>query len=956
MFFRRVLLIFIFLAVCATAPAFGDLTAGFSQRALSIPMGTPTAGSLDLARVLAGETGTWTDNFPPTRRIYYPPKVKCLALTNGDGALTHCRVDTQWVSDYMVTRIIENLDEATGGSHEGRFILSATNTFSGPGRFTAQLLLAMQQDSYLQEMFDKIVSNIASCAADAEAALVPARIGVAFNPRTTEGADGVFILPGHEQIHEASRKQSEEITAGMTPDHRLTVVRIEGTDSTPIAALLFFTVSGNVLSPELVALSGDVAAAIEFSFEDYFRKKTDTHVDALFVQGPCGDVGPARDATGHENYALADKIGKMITPLIYSLYDRIRPKDMDDDPTIMTVEKRIALSMADIYENDGTFNNPDGTVFDYGHGAFACGWDDVAEAGKDENGCVPLPNPDTFFSGLARNDSQINPYLATGFSRLVDECAPVQSMAPDSVRLMAGRIGNLTFYSVPGSAATRWDKHLREILTRRFGFNDDYILSFGQTQDHGGFILEPDDYELGGYEAGMSFWGRLFGPYIQHHIADLADQVQNGLREADNEKYDPGMGMVDVDYKPTLALSSPGTPAAAIQPVAVADRMTTVSFSWTGGDPTLGTPEVILQVNLNENWVDRELVPGKIQTSDSGNFILEFSRDDRCDFFWTVDYEIPPDEALGNYRFAVSGNYRQDNQTKSYLIYSTAFKVEAAPMVLVRDLLVVDDMLTAGLYWAPRDEHALACLQAGTPIDQPAPTYGGSAVFTIYSEQDIDTVTGQYNSHTGLVQAAYEFSPDIDYTVYVADGDGLDDFQNRSCGMTYPIYVQGGEPSMDPAVTPEAQITFPIAGVEVEQGGTVTFSAKASSDVLTFLWSFADGSYGCGPTVTHRFQKPGEFDVALTVSNGHELSDGDSLLVRVISLEKFSADNPICPMYQAENDCPNDDFGSGGGDVCGGCNTGNETRGAAFFFWMSILGGLYGAFRLWKIIEIILKR
>jgi PKD repeat protein len=68
----------------------------------------------------------------------------------------------------------------------------------------------------------------------------------------------------------------------------------------------------------------------------------------------------------------------------------------------------------------------------------------------------------------------------------------------------------------------------------------------------------------------------------------------------------------------------------------------------------------------------------------------------------------------------------------------------------------------------------------------------------------------------------------------------------------------------------------------------LNFDASASNDpdgqLLSYLWEFEDGGHQLGETVTHRFAKPGTYNVRLTVDDGSGLSCGrasDEILIAV---------------------------------------------------------------------------
>jgi PKD repeat protein len=66
---------------------------------------------------------------------------------------------------------------------------------------------------------------------------------------------------------------------------------------------------------------------------------------------------------------------------------------------------------------------------------------------------------------------------------------------------------------------------------------------------------------------------------------------------------------------------------------------------------------------------------------------------------------------------------------------------------------------------------------------------------------------------------------------------------------------------------------------------TVAFDGAASHDpdgaVTTWAWSFADGTFGAGPTITHVHSEPGVYAASLTVTDGDGLSNTTTTTITV---------------------------------------------------------------------------
>jgi hypothetical protein len=84
----------------------------------------------------------------------------------------------------------------------------------------------------------------------------------------------------------------------------------------------------------------------------------------------------------------------------------------------------------------------------------------------------------------------------------------VRQFAPTEGSISALRLGKLAVVGVPGEPTSHLGRQIRD-YGRSIGFK--YVLVCSHVNGWMGYILDPMDYDRGGYEAMLSFYGREQG-------------------------------------------------------------------------------------------------------------------------------------------------------------------------------------------------------------------------------------------------------------------------------------------------------------------------------------------------------------------------------------------------------------------------------------------------------------
>lgn len=118
------------------------------------------------------------------------------------------------------------------------------------------------------------------------------------------------------------------------------------------------------------------------------------------------------------------------------------------------------------------------------------------------------------------------------------------------------------------------------------------------------------------------------------------------------------------------------------------------------------------------------------------------------------------------------------------------------------------------------------------------------------------------------------------YTIHVKDVEA-DDTETDSFNVVAP-------PAPPPAPTNRKPIAYVKGDRMVYVGQTAYFDGSGSSDpdgsILSYSWSFGDGKSASGSTVSHAYNRAGDFTVKLTVTDNRGAKDSASLKVKVYEL------------------------------------------------------------------------
>ncbi len=669
--FRRIAPLSLLLVVaCGTdgGPA-AQLRAGAGSSLLPIPIGHSHAGYLQSDVIGAPQPpddpgSPFADIFPATRALQSPPRAKAVFLESGGRQVVLAQLDVIFVTAALTSRVEALAAARLGLDLGGKLLLHATHTHASAGRFSPQSIrptmlaaeppaqreaLAHGIDTFSAESTDRLAGAVVEAIGAAYESMRPARFGWA------KGVD--------ESASRDRRCQDDWIGGKGDRDTTLTVLRLDdAVNGAPIAVLFHYALHGTLYDHDSRALSVDAPGHVEYAVERRFEQP----VVAIYLQGAAAAVSPNGDLADHRGSQAMERIGEDLAASILALYEGIETTPSLD---LALVTRRVPLDADRLGYDDGAFPRD---------GAMLCHFLD--------SGCVTGPKDPAALDCLGRAEPGGGKY---------------------ETWLGALRLGDLAVLTLPGEPSAAVGRVLAE-AAKEAGYA--HAIPLGYSLDHDGYILFGDDWLSGGSETNITFWGWRYADYVVEQSRITLQRLQAGpfLRsEAVRPVRDP-----DWRYEPVVATDSTTAPAVAEEPAAVAERLTEIAFSFHGGDPALGTPEVTLERRGDGGWEPLR-IGGWIPVSNlRGPELPTFytaepsyreapaatSRGHR----WRVIYEPPRDLPVGSYRFHVRGSAQAGGVVAPFALRSRPFAVVPSSRMRVEGA-VANGLLRATLLYPVRE-------------------------------------------------------------------------------------------------------------------------------------------------------------------------------------------------------------------------------------------------------------
>ena len=681
-----------------------ELQAGVDEEVLDIPVGTALggytarAGFLGAAGVVDTRKVATPGVFNPSIGVITAPRVKVLALTAGHENVLIIKVDFCWVYEGMLF----DLEHRLGPEDAGKIILAASHTHSGWSQYQSQGPLKLGSGEMREVVYNRFVTQIETAARAAIAKKRPAKLGVFF--------DGNF--DPMDQINHDRRGENDMLPGGNVKDNHFYMIRVDGMDDKPIAAIPIFGEHGTLNSEDNPFASTDAPGAIERVFEEQF----DSRILVMHLQSAGGDNSPS----GHGGIDCNIKPGKASDPCFSWATEEGHGRAAVDE--LMAAWQAAGTSMKSTLELEmltkSVETGPDPKTFTIRDGALAYAPFDRTKTpdGKvyDDQGNILSPIDEfnaPVGAGLCESETAMFPAAAIpgtdgikpyGSCLLLDQAAPILGGIFDvdlkvdethpvcettRTTISALRIGDYVIGTMPGELTVL----LADYLRTKSPVPADHTILVSYAQGHMGYLLRPEDWLLGGYEPSVTFWGPLAAEYVGEQLLQLMPLAVTPMREDvsttsatrvttatvtdDLEKDDPApMAGTIPQAVPPDVWARTGHPTQA-QPAATISRVSGIAtFVWIGDDPLVKTPVVQLQVETTPGNFEPVLRRSGRDVEDQ-EILLAYTpeplqRSGPQTHVWVAGWQAVPwlgDPGLdslddrggvptGNYRFHVEGN------------------------------------------------------------------------------------------------------------------------------------------------------------------------------------------------------------------------------------------------------------------------------------------------------------
>lgn len=258
--------------------------------------------------------------------------------------------------------------------------------------------------------------------------------------------------------------------------------------------------------------------------------------------------------------------------------------------------------------------------------------------------------------------------------------------------------------SEPEEIDSIWGNFTRRELSPEQGYK--LSVGLGHTGDYNGYTVSYREYmSRDSYRKALTTYGPHTADYMVTHLVDMAASMKGGqplsaditgpIAVADEIRQEAAARVVGAAtaaaYDAVLTTAPPEMNAATDLPDGIGQPNSEVSYfdaatyTWVGGSNEIDNPNVVVQRQLGNEWVDFANMQGEVQTMVGFPKGLEgvvAAHTVQHEWLWTANFEATPgfpaghaEVPEGSYRFVVAGHKAGVTGPESYVMTSNEFTV-----------------------------------------------------------------------------------------------------------------------------------------------------------------------------------------------------------------------------------------------------------------------------------------
>lgn len=280
----------------------GAATLSFLSHRSSIQCGAAKQDITPDVKARAIPLGGYGDRMgKPATGIHDPIFARAVVLSDGRRKVAIVSTDLLFVSGSLRQAVLQKITET--GIGDDSLFLAATHSHAAPEAMAMNKRNIFQNPRigiFDQWLFDFTVEGIAQSVLEADKSLRPAKFGWASKPV--------------KELHR--NRRGSKVT-----DDELFVLRFDGLDGRPIAAVVNYAAHPTVLSANCMEISGDWCGWLEREME----KVLGDNAVVLFLNGAEGDQSP-NPPKGETEFERVEQMGKAMLDHALPLYRQVQLK------------------------------------------------------------------------------------------------------------------------------------------------------------------------------------------------------------------------------------------------------------------------------------------------------------------------------------------------------------------------------------------------------------------------------------------------------------------------------------------------------------------------------------------------------------------------------------------------------------------------------------------------------